>query len=294
MKNRKLRKAAAFLFTFMLLAVTLSCCLAEDMGGEGTVIVVDPPAGMPAADVAQQDTQPFIPEGLSKADLIVEEPDDGVDGTVFGVGAVRVTVSNPLEYPYSAIAYMKTHFECGCDKEGTGFMVDRDRLLTAAHCLVCPYHGAWADRITFYFGYKNSKTYAYKYDGRWTAYAGNLFSSKEYIMDWDYGCVKLYEPVGDSVGWFGCSWGLPDNFFYIEYLYIAGYRDAILKYDGGYAAPYGSQHIMYTMDMQPGNSGGPVFTEDYHAVAINIAEDDSFNYGYRLSDYVMDELNALE
>ena len=296
MKNRRLRKAA-FILICTLIAVSLSCGLAEDAGGKGTVIVLDSPAETPAADPVRQESAPFAPKNLAIAPRATgsDNPDEDVDCEVFDVGAVRVTVTNTDEYPFSAIAYMDMHYECGCTATGTGFMVGPDELPTAAHCLVCSDHSAWADEITFYFGYKDSTHYSHIYNGRWTAYAGNLFSNGEYTTDWDYGCMKLLdEPVGNDVGWFGYRYGDPDRIFDYEYLYIAGYRHGVLTYDGGYAEPNGYQLIQYLMDMEPGNSGGPVYTTDYYAIAINIAENEEWNYGYRVTEYVIEELLRLE
>lgn len=297
MKKMKLWKAAAFMLACMLLACPLSCGFAEGAGGQGTVIVLDSPDELPEETLAELEEAPYIPVKLTAADLTPYFPvyeDDGVDREVFDMGDARVTVENTDEYPYSAIAMMDVHCTCGCDSSGTAFLVGPDRLLTAAHCLVCTDHSAWADAITFYFGYKSDWDYLYKYDGRWTAYAGNLFKKGEYDIDYDYGCLKLEERVGDVVGWFGYRYGEPDRTFKNQYLYIAGYRDGILKYDGGYASPLGRQHIKYWMDMQPGNSGGPVYTPDYHALAINIAENNEYNIGYRLQDYVIEELDKLK
>lgn len=297
MKNMKLRIAAALMLACVLLTASLSRGVAEGAGGKGTVIILDSPDGFPEGDFADREEAPFIPGNRTAADLtprIPADEDDGIDREVFDIGDARVTVENTDEYPYSAIARMEITFTCGCESNATAFLVGPDRLLTAAHCLVCTDHSAWTDSITFYFGYKSRWDYLYKYDGRWTAYAGNLFKKGEYDIDYDYGCLKLEERVGDVVGWFGYRYGEPDRTFKNQYLYIAGYRDGILKYDGGYASPLGRQHIKYWMDMQPGNSGGPVYTPDYHALAINIAENNEYNIGYRLQDYVIEELDKLK
>ena len=300
MNNLKWRKVIIFLLTCALLVLSLSFGLAESKGGEGSVVVLDPPAEEPATDSAMLDMEPYIPANVAEASFYSEPPasygDDEVfiDAEVFDTGEARVIVEDTDQYPYSAIAYLEVHYTCGCDTSSTGFMVGPDRLLTAAHCLICTDHSAWADEISFYFGYKDENHYMYKYDGRWTAYVGNLFKNKKYTTDYDYGCMKLAEPVGNVVGWFGYQYGVPDRTLKSTYLYIAGYRYGVLTRDGGYAVPRGKQFIEYTMDMEPGNSGSPVFTADYHAFAINIAENDKVNTGYRLTDYVIDELNKLK
>ena len=109
--------------------------------------------------------------------------------------------------------------------------------------------------------------------------------------------IKLAEqpfnPNSDKVGWLGSYWGMSDSQIANQFLYVAGYRDGVLKYDYGFADAKSSQHIKYRMDTQPGNSGGPVFTRDYYAIGINIAENDSYNTGYRLTTTVKGDLDGL-
>ena len=131
---------------------------------EGTVTVLDDViAGWDSAsDIYEM--EPFIPEdmiseGSDNSDEIIEDAIFGNDG--------RVKVIKPYKYPFSTIANMVVTAKCGDSWCGTGFMVSRDRLLTAAHVLVCPRHNAWATHIDFYFGYQNKNKYLYHYRGKW-------------------------------------------------------------------------------------------------------------------------------
>ena len=272
------RRCFSLFLAVILLLCTVPLSLAEEEDGEGTVTVIDHTDDDLPAEMELVETEPFIPFDQDKT---VFYPDG------------RTTVKSPSKYPYSAIAYLDVRGECGCSWTGSGFMVNSDRLLTAAHCLVCTKHSKWAKKITFYFGYKSSRNYLYKYTGRWYAYAGNLFRDKEYTTDWDYGCIKLDKKVGNKVGWFGTRWGLSDDALDLKFYYLAGYRDGTLKYDAGYVDVLSSQHIKYKMDTQPGYSGGPVYSSDYYAVGINIAENSSYNIGYRLTKYVKNDLDDL-
>ena len=287
----KWKRTAIFLAALMILSsltVYAPAELAGEEGGEGEVLVLEHTEEeiLPALEL--KPAEPFNPDPETEPEL----PEEPEERTVFDMDN-RVTVKNTGEYPYSAIAYMVVKGKCGCGWTGSGFMVDRNKLLTAAHCLVCSKHSEWAKSITFYFGFRNKSSYRYKYNGKWTAYAGNLFRDREYSVDWDYGCVKLYKNVGDKVGWLGSYWGMSDSQIANQFLYVAGYRDGVLKYDYGFADAKSSQHIKYRMDTQPGNSGGPVFTRDYYAIGINIAENDSHNTGYRLTTTVKGDLDGL-
>ncbi len=219
--------------------------------------------------------EPYSPEELEKAVI-------GADN--------RVTVSNPSQWPYSAIALMDVTGECGDHWNGTGFLVgDTGIFLTAAHCLYCPEHSKPAKNIKFYFGYKSSKNIYYKYTGDWKGYVGNTFSGKEYTIYKDYGVVKIDKKVPKKVGWFGAYWADSDKDIQKYYAYVAGYRDGKLRYDSGYLNVLDSDHVQFTMDEVAGNSGGPIYTSDGYAIGIIIAETTNqygtpiYNVGYRLT-----------
>ena len=206
----------------------------------------------------------------------------------------RITVSNPSEYPYSAIAYMEMNYKCGCQGSGTGFLVgEEDTLFTAAHCVVCSDHGEWADGITFYFGFKNHRNYLYKYNSNWYAYAGTTFPDKQYSIYGDYAVIKLYENVSDYTGSFGAWWNMDDSSLASQMIYAAGYRDGYIRYDQGYVNGRGD-HIQHWMDTVAGNSGCPLFTTDYYAVGIHIGGNDQYNNACRLNNDVWELYDLLK
>lgn len=260
-----------WLYTFSGVAEDLS---PEEGDGSGEVIFVE--------DKIEEDFQqslepcePYAPEGIEKAII-------GADN--------RVTVSNPTQWPYSAVALMDVTGECGCHWNGSGFLVgDRGILLTAAHCLVCPDHSKWANNIKFHFGYRSSKNIYYTYTGRWVAYVGNVFADKEYSIEKDYAVVKVNEKVPKQLGWFGAYWATNDETIVKYYANVAGYRDGKIRYDSGYLRVMDADHVTFTMDEVAGNSGGPIYTPEGYAIGIIIAEQrDAYgnpinNIGYRLT-----------
>ncbi len=241
----------------------------ENEGSVGILEDAEPAEELPEED-EDDGTEAYAPDDLEK--------------TIFGKDD-RFSVK-PSNYPYSAIAYMEVTAQCGCSWAGTGLMVNKHRMLTAAHCLVCTKHGKWAKNLKLYFGYSSKKKYVYKYSGKWYAWVGDTFKNKSYRMDWDYACVRLYKNVGNKTGWFKADWSASDSKLKSKWITVAGYRDGKLKAAVGTVQPYGYNHLSYTIDTLPGTSGGPIFDNDYRVYGINIAQSEVANYGYRLGDLV--------
>ena len=216
-------------------------------------------SGIEAVIAEEAEGEPFIPDDFEKA--------------IFGEDD-RVRVKNTAKYPYSAIAYMKMRYECGCNATGSGFMIGKRFLMTASHCLVCPEHRRGVSKVTFYFGYKGKGDYLYKYNGEFTYWYGTSFPGGYTAdnMNWDYAYVKFDKKVGNKTGWFGTQWGLSDAAINGEVYKLAGYRDKKLRYDYGATYPINDYLIGISADAVAGNSGCPVFTSKYYAVGIYIAE----------------------
>lgn len=252
----------------------------EQEGQEGSVRVV---SGAEQQEASKTDvtTEGFAPNELDK---VVIGRDD------------RIEITKPGEYPYSAIANMKVTGECGCKWECTGFMVSRNFMMTAAHCMICTDHRKWAKNATFYFGYKSSKNYLYKYTGGWYATAGTTFPNFEYdfeAMNHDWCYVKLEENVGDKTGWLGMHFA-SDSSINAGIFQAAGYRDNKLKTCWGNGYAENINLMTYDADDVQGNSGGPVFESDYCAVAIIAAEsqDPLINIGRRFTSTIYDYMVA--
>lgn len=293
-----MKKSMALLVMILLLAGLLqpmtfadNTATEEDQDaaetGNGEVILIDDAEALEnfISSVSSEDqsgeSEGFVPEDAEKA--------------VFGKDN-RVTVANPGEYPFCTIAMMYAYADCGCSWQGTGFMIGRNRMLTAAHCLVCTDHGKWAHTIDFYFGYKNPKNYYCRYNGTWRAWAGNIYKSGSgYSTADDYGCITLDANVGDVTGWIGYRYGMPDKDLLLKFVTVAGYRDGMLKYDTGWIQSLDQSFVFYDIDHVSGNSGGPVFfldtDGDYKAVAIIIAENNIHNIAFRLSSMVINSFD---
>lgn len=279
-----LRRLLAFVLCLML------CLPAAFAQEEGTAT---PAMDMSLMEAAQQGL-------LDEADIPIENvapfiPEGEVDKTIFGADDRKV-VSSPGKYPYSAIAYLIVKGRCGCNWTGTGFMIGRYSMMTAAHCVVCTQHGKTAGSITMYFGHRSSKDYYYKYNGATTYWYGTNFSNNDGTygytsdhMDWDYAYIKLEKPMGDKTGWFGTQARVASELNYDTYE-IAGYREGTLKTAKGGATVYNDYILRYTIDTLPGTSGCPVFDSEYYAVGVNVAQSDSHNYARLFTRELMKEL----
>ena len=286
-------KGLALLIALMFLLVMMPAGCAEAADGDAQAIPAMPTsmeeAGMPLTDdaaAAEVESEPFVPEGMPEKAIV------GLDN--------RITIDNPSVYPYSAIAYLEVRTRCGCTGKATGFMVGPDAMVTASHCIICSKHGQPADKITAYFGYISPKNYLYKYTKDITAYwYGTNFSNSDGTysykghLEWDYAYIKLKERVGDTVGWFGLS-AKNDDALNLSAFELAGYRDGVLKTGWGVASVENNYLITYNNDTLPGNSGSPVFTDDYYVVAIHIAEenDATKNWGRRITKTLLHEMRV--
>ena len=231
----------------------------------------DESRAVPDPTVAPTPLAPYAPENLEKT---VFDTDD------------RVTISNPAAYPYSAIGNMYVHKSCGCNTQCTCFMVGPSGVMTASHCVVCSTHGGLADQIEIYFGYRSEKNYLYHYTGGTRYWYGTSFKRADGTYSfgdfskWDYAYIKLNERVGDYTGWLG-TYEADTSEIYSHVYEVAGYRDGLLKTNwGGMEKQSGSSmeyQYRHKADTEPGNSGGPVFADNY-AMGIISSHSDSYNY----------------
>lgn len=231
-------------------------------------------------DVA--DSKPFKPEDLAGAEKAVIEADN------------RIIIDNPAEYPYSAIAYLDIHYVCRHEGTGTGFMVGEDLLVTAGHCFYCPLCHEPANEFSLYFGYLGARNYLIRLtDTNWRAWivSGPVQEGKNYHQ-YDYGIIRLSEPVGRKTGYFSPRFNTPDQELSENSYHVAGYSGGVLRQDTDRIVPINDNFLRHYADMSSGDSGCPVFDDDYYVVAINTAEksDGSENYAVRFTAQIQDVL----
>ena len=198
--------------------------------------------------------------------------------------------------PHYAIAYMDTRFTCGCQRGGTGTMVGRYGLLTAAHNLYCPEHGKPLKTCDFYFGAVSANSCWYRYEGKFSYTVYDTFQNG-YSSANDIGYVIFQSPVGNTTGWFACMVG-SDHDLHEEFAHVYSYNSH-RKLDYRFIIQYKADATqLYWEDWISGTDGGPVFfdNEDFDfptLTAVYTSHDSQGNgYGRRLTQDVFNGMKA--
>lgn len=271
----------------LLIALLLPCLALAENDGYGVITPAEnmfqPEASgtdTPSSSAQGADIQPFAPETLEKKVI-------GADN--------RTVITSPSTYPYSAIAYMEMEFSCGCEATGSGFMVSKNCLMTAAHCLVCQDHEGTVSGITMYFGFKSKKNYLLRYNDAATYWYSNSYhpSRNFYDSDWDYAYIQLRKDVGNTTGWFGMT-SLSDASAATAFMEVSGYRLGKIQTSYGTMSVLNDKRFYHYADTEPGYSGCPVFNSDYYVVAINIAHSLYYeeNIARRITRELIDDMRG--
>lgn len=178
----------------------------------------------------------------------------------------RVHLTDTTAFPNSAVVYISREDQPHC----TGWMISKDTLVTAGHCLYSPEKKAWYSGLQFSPGANGAER---PFD---TAQAVERWSDAKWISDGDsrldWGVVKLDRSVGDETGWFGLMWRQ------------AGYDGDPTELHGypgdkpagelwGMAGPVKKSQpnqLCYYTDTIGGQSGSPVYLQNrFFAIAIH-------------------------
>lgn len=226
----------------------------------------------------------------------------------------RKIISDTKTFPYSAIAHIQMSYECGDAGYGTGFMISDNTMVTAGHCVICPYHRQGLKSITCLFGYDcNTGSYIakasgcedYYYDEDYT----NYNNSNDHDLECDYAFVKFKNKIGSITGHFGIK-AFTDSDFKNQDYNFAGYigdsdplkvckgklaPDYYTIYNGRKTTIKNKSVVNYSADVVAGNSGGPIYSKDNYIAAIITAEFTyyGFNVGRRITSETMNSLKKL-
>lgn len=172
-------------------------------------------------------------------------------------------------FPYSAVAYIEATFADGSRVSGTGALVGRNDVLTAAHVIYDEQWGA-AESVSVMLGrdgfslpYGSFEAAGLDYFELNATSPGFLSQSES---EYDLALVSLAEAVGDETGWFALG-----DFASGEQYHVTGYpgvyRDALgprLMEDTGFSYLMRGFDLVAldSFEINPGNSGGPVWYSD--------------------------------
>lgn len=182
------------------------------------------------------------------------------------------TEYNNTAYPYRVICLVEVTFASGATFSGTGVLVGRNDVLTAAHLVYDNWLGA-ATKVTVTFAYDPSpyeapygeiSAHSWSYftdfdpDGDGLIYTGNGGAGLE-GSELDIALISLDSAIGDQLGWMGLDPNFSGGLVEVAgYPALYGYNPMV---DVGYVVsdPFDYFLDISGLEIRPGNSGGPVF-----------------------------------
>lgn len=223
----------------------------------------------------------------------------------------RKTVSSKkrTRYPYCAIVHLSTTFPNGKQYEGTGYMMGRNTIVTAAHVIYhkedrkgsgngfatsvkisparkkddYPYGVSYATLLVVPWQYANNTTN----DGRYT----------DVMRNYDYGVINVDNNLGDRIGWFGWtdfdSLQVKDK----EYYQVGYYHKKMFSQKGHKVYAHESPLLYTYFDHGRGQSGSPIYYKkggNYYVVGHTIAGKDRYNIGRYMNREMSDFINQYK
>jgi len=221
-------------------------------------------------------------------------PPPGVTQQVIGTDD-RIQESVPGTYPWEAIVYLTTN-----QGQCTGFMLSRDVVVTAGHCV---YEGGWVTSYTAVPG-KVGSSNPY---GSCSGGIADVWTNSTWISsgsaDADYGLIKLTCDIGNTVGWFGW-WYNEGETLTGTYLYVEGYPAdkpyATMWWDSDPVSSQSATRLFYSIDTAGGQSGSPIYhynsttaglCSGWCVTGIHKGATGSQNHGTRFNSTVMSFIN---
>jgi glutamyl endopeptidase len=216
------------------------------VNGAGKTITIPKGALRQASSAGDLGTAPPTTTGPTKSGGMHTDDVIGGDG--------RVQELYPNDRPWSAIAHLST------DKgDCTGFMMSRDVLVTAGHCV---YRDDWVRS----YRVVPAKQGSYEPYGSCGGGVADVWVTSDYwhtrSPEFDYGLIKLTCDIGNTVGWFP-SWdntgeNLVDQFFYVEG-YPGDKPYGTMWWHGDVSKSQNASRLWYQIDTKPGQSGAPIY-----------------------------------
>lgn len=178
----------------------------------------------------------------------------------------RFVGANSNNFPYSAVAYIEATFQDGTRVSGSGTLVGRNDVLTAAHVLYDPILGAATD-VEVEFGrdggarpYGTFQAAGLNYYELDVEEPGFLSPSES---ESDLALVSLGDAIGDDIGWFSLGdYSLGETYRVTGYPGV--YRDNTgprLMEDSAATTHIPDYDLidLKSFEINSGNSGGPVW-----------------------------------
>ena len=171
-------------------------------------------------------------------------------------------------FPYRAIGYL-TFTQSGFEFSCTAFLISKDTVATAGHCVHEGAGGNWSRDVKFYPAFNNGLA-PFGSCGARRLHAVAKWT-EEGREDFDYGAVKLNCAIGETTGWFG-YYATTDSQVGLSVL-VVGYpgdkRGGTMWAGAGNLVSTEQRKSHYGIDTAGGQSGAPVIEADRGASKAN-------------------------
>lgn len=237
----------------------------------------------------------------SKSSLVTNESSVDIKSPVFNdvIGEDdRIRVNPTTSYPWSAVVKLYINWE-GYSTFSTGTMIDKNHVLTAAHCVYSQDRGGWVESIKVVPGANNgNEPYGH-------AWATDIRCYSRWIDfedgNHDFAVITLDRDIGLQTGWMGFYTTFTWSSIYTGLINTAGYpydldngQNMYWNSGNGYTA-HEYTHL-FDLDVEGGQSGSPVWIydgTDHYILSVVTASLIGFdvNFGTRINWNKLDCIN---
>ncbi|AWR22549.1 trypsin-like serine peptidase [Staphylococcus aureus] len=201
----------------------------------------------------------------------------------------RTVVNNILQRPYKQTVLLNMTFSNNRVYKGTGTMIGKDIVLTAAHNVYSKDDKGWAKKIDVYAGV-NGQTYTI---GK--AFSHKFFVSKTWINNAptkeDIAIIKLNSNLGNKTGYLTLNAHISKG----ENIEISGFpgdKSDNRQYKGkGKLESFDENEMYYTVDTFSGQSGSAIRDSKNNIIGVHAYGRYNHNSGVRINDLKLDYIN---
>ena len=289
---KKIKKVICIMCVFCLL---FSTTVYAEAASDETVTFVEMSFGSDEKDyitvssngIAENNLPAFMPGHLTT----VPDSSNISPRSIFGSDG-REQVTNYSAFPYTAICYIITKWPNGRTTSGTGWLFNKDSMVTSAHCVYNEDFGGGAVAMKVYPG-KNGLNLPFG-EIRGTRFVIDGRYELSPTASYDSALVKLNAEIGNECGYFGytCNGGtIGDTITVTGY---PGDKGLDINNDVPYQWTMSGRlntvtinQLSYLIDTYDGQSGAPVYLANSN-IAIGIHHGTAIvaNTATRINDFL--------